>query len=65
MFIYSTTEFKHEFIPDVFLSFAWDCVVVSHNTEREPILVQLQLLTTNYLFLGHMVFKFRGHRAKL
>ena len=34
MFIYSTTEFKHEFIPDVFLSFAWDCVVVSHNTER-------------------------------
>ena len=48
-----------------FLSSAWDCVVVSHNTEREPILVQLQLLTTNYLFLGHMVFKFRGHRAKL
>ena len=65
-------ELIREFILD-FLSSAWDVCRSFTQHRTEPRHVQLQLLTTNYLFLGHIVFKFRrpsceaasGHRVKI
>ena len=48
MFIYSTTEFKHEFIPDVFPVLCLGLCRSFTQHKTEPRHVHLQLLTTNY-----------------